>query len=180
MSENTNESRLPPPAFPPGMRRRGHTNLRDTEAADDTGGSDATLIAPDDPMPERPDTMGGALISPDEPIPERKIELLEEFQHPLDGIDPDEEGQVVGMDHDPHLEPGEIISGGDPHVLEVMESVEKLAYALQHRGEAGLRATLAMSRFDATLRSYCVGYLAGRRAEDPPVPIVDEPLPTDG
>ena len=180
MSENTNESRLPPPAFPPGMRRRVHTNSRDTEGAHDAGGPEGTLIAPDDPMPERHDTMGGALISPDEPIPERKIELLEAFQQPQDGIDPDEEGQVVGMDLDPHLEPGEIISGGDPYVMEVMESVGKLAYALKHRGEAGLHVAPEMSRLDATLRSYCVGYLAGRRAEEPPPPIVDVPLPTDG
>jgi hypothetical protein len=31
-----------------------------------------------------------------------------------------------------------------------------------------------MSRFDTTLRAYCVGYLAGRRAEDPPPPVETE------
>lgn len=30
-----------------------------------------------------------------------------------------------------------------------------------------------MTRFEATLRAYCVGYLAGRRAEDPPLEILE-------
>ena len=36
-----------------------------------------------------------------------------------------------------------------------------------------------MSRFEWTLRSYCSGYIAGRRAEAPPRLITDEALPTD-
>jgi hypothetical protein len=50
--------------------------------------------------------------------------------------------------------------------MEVVEAVRKLAEALGRKGEAGLRTTPSMSRFEATLRAYCVGYLAGRRAED--------------
>jgi hypothetical protein len=64
--------------------------------------------------------------------------------------------------------------------MEVSEAVAKLAEALRRRGESGLRATPEMTRFEATLRSYCVGYLAGRRAEEPPAPILEEPLPSDG
>jgi hypothetical protein len=176
MSENSNESRLPPPAFPPGSRR--HVQSPDVDAPEPS--ADDAYISPDDPMPERVDSMGGAFISPDEPIPERVIELVEEFQ-PEGVIEEDEgDGVVVGMDLNPHLDPSEVVSGGDPHVMEVMEAVEKLAAALHHRGEAGLRSTPEMTQFEATLRSYCVGYLAGRRAEDPPTPIVEEPLSTDG
>jgi hypothetical protein len=54
-----------------------------------------------------------------------------------------------------------------------------LAESLNRKGEAGLRANLEMSRFEATLRSYCVGYLAGRRAEDPLPPEIEEALSTD-
>jgi hypothetical protein len=60
-----------------------------------------------------------------------------------------------------------------------MEAVSKLAESLNRKGEAGLRANLEMSRFEATLRSYCVGYLAGRRAEDPLLPEIEEALSTD-
>ena len=81
---------------------------------------------------------------------------------------PDEgEGEVVGMDLDAHTDPIEIIWGGDPHVMELIEAVGKLAEGLKHRGEAGLKTKASMTRFEATLRAYCVGYLVGRRAEDP-------------
>jgi len=58
----------------------------------------------------------------------------------------------------------------DPHVRELTLTLSKLAEAVRRRGEAGLQATPQMTRFEATLRAYCVGYLAGRRAEprDPP------------
>jgi hypothetical protein len=137
------------------------------------------FISPDDPLPARVDPMGAAFISPDDPIPERRIELAPQFRDE-ESIEPGEEGQVVGMDLDPHLEPDEVVSGGDPHVMEVMHAVSKLAEGLNRRGEAALRAAPEMSRFEATLRAYCVGYLAGRRAEEMPPPVLEEPLPTDG
>jgi hypothetical protein len=136
------------------------------------------FISPDDPLPSRVDPMGGAFISPDDPIPERRIELAAPFRE--DTIEPGEEGQVVGMDLDPHLGADEVVSGGDPHVMEVMHAITKLAEGLNRRGEAALRAGPDMSRFEATLRSYCVGYLAGRRAEETPPPVLEAPLPTDG
>ena len=178
MDENTNGSRLPPPAFPPGVRRHAARSVTPSTQAGDSEAADG-VISPDDPLPTRPDPIGAAFISPDEPLPERRIELAPEFQDDV-MIEPGEEGIVVGMDMDDHLEHDEVISGGDPHVMEVMSAVAKLAEALHHHGEAGLKASHEMSRFEATLRSYCVGYLAGRRAEEPAPPVVEEPLPTDG
>ena len=84
----------------------------------------------------------------------------------LELIDVPEEGEVVGMDFDAHLSRQEIVARGDPHVMALIESVSKLAEALRHQGEAGLHATPEMSRFEATLRADCVGYLAGRRANE--------------
>ncbi len=178
MSEGDNHPvRLPPPAFPPGGRRhiaRGPVvPLPEPEPAV----FDDALIEPGEAIPERRDTMGGAIISPYEPLPDRSSE--EESSGDAE-IEPDEEGVVVGMDLDAHMDPTDLVSGGDPHVMELMRAVEKLAAGLRHRGEAGLAATSEMNRFEATLRAYCVGYLAARRSEDPPVPLIEEPLPTDG
>lgn len=168
---------LPPPAFPPGARRT--VSAPRTRGSEDLSGA---LILPDEPLPERDgevpadafispdDPFGprgwqgdpGAFISPDEPIrqrPPRSAALLPE------GVDADD-GVVTGMGDDAHLDPEELAMGFDPHVLDVVDKVAKLAEALKRKGEAGLRTTPDMSRFEATLRSYCVGYLAGRRAED--------------
>lgn len=191
MSENSNESRLPPPAFPPGSRRHAvHRNSdgrpSDADADPDAESVDEAFISPDDPLPERTDLPEGtdsinqAFISPDEPLPERKIELADAFldAHAAGLV---EEGEVVGMDLDPHLQPSEAVSKGDPHVEELMTAVAKLAESVRRRGEAGLRATPEMSRFEATLRAYCVGFLAGRRAEEPREPDhLEEALPSDG
>ncbi|MDX1494363.1 MAG: hypothetical protein R3253_09910, partial [Longimicrobiales bacterium] len=171
MSEKKNENRLPPPAFPPGSRRHPLRNSGPkvkgkVETVDDA------FIGPDEPLPDRIDPFNDAFISPDEPLPERKLELAEAFldAHAAASV---EEGEVVGMDLDPHLQPSEAVSKGDPHVEELMTAVAKLAEAVRRRGEAGLRASPDMSRFEATLRAYCVGYLAGRRAEEPPEPDVE-------
>lgn len=149
---------LPPPAFPPGVR--GWEPRRAGRDDDDLA---AALILPDEPLPERgagipPD----AFISPDLPIQHRAPRSVEMAREDLD---PDDV-VVTGIGDDAHLDPDELAVGFDPHVLEVVEKVGKLAEALKRKGEAGLRTTPEMSRFEATLRSYCVGYLAGRRAED--------------
>ncbi len=178
MSENNRGSRLPPPAFPPGSRRH---QVRDSvpNVKAKVESVDEALIGPDEAIPDRADPFGDAFISPDEPLPERKIELAEAFldAHAAASV---EEGVVVGMDLDPHLQPSESVSRGDPHVVELMTAVAKLAEAVRRKGEAGLRSAPEMSRFEATLRAYCVGYLAGRRAEEPPQPEIEEALPTDG
>jgi hypothetical protein len=123
----------------------------------------AAIILPDDPIPERAGSVpDSAFISPDEPLRRRR---------PLTGsltevdLDP---GDVVvtGIGDDAHMDAEELALGFDPHVLEVVDTVGKLAEALKRKGEAGLKATPEMTRFEATLRSYIVGYLAGRRAAD--------------
>ena len=171
MSDSEKDSRLPPPAFPPGTRRR--LNYKPPTSAE--SGDSQAYISPDDPLPDRSRTsaLGPAFISPDDPIPERKIELLEEFRD--DAPASDEEGVVVGMDLDAHLDPSEMM---DPHVMEVIAVVEQLASALRARGEAALRGSDERAALETTLRACCASYLAGRRAED--IPVIEEPLPTDG
>jgi hypothetical protein len=111
-----------------------------------------------------------AFISPDDPIPERRLDLTPAFADFATPSPEDGDGEVVGMDMDSHTEPAELVAAGDPHVRELIDAVGKLAEALRRKGEAGLRVQPDMVRFDATLRAYCVGYLAGRRAEDPQDP----------
>jgi hypothetical protein len=142
---------------------------------------DEAFISPDDPIPARTDKLAAAFIQPDDPLPERRPDALREAiispEEPLPKREPlgerrtmgkPEEGVVTGIGSDVHLEAGELAAAGDPHVMELIEAVGKLAQALKHKGEAGLRTTPDMGRFDATLRAYCVGYLAGRRAEAEP------------
>ena len=168
-SENGMGGRLPPPVFPPGNRKRQATRTR----KETPEGVEGALISPDEPMPERsgiPDEPmerlarmadDDAWISPDEPMPERSVATIVEAEE----VDPDEV-VVTGIGHQAHLDPEEIAMGGDPHVMKVTEVVSKLAEALKQKGEAGLRASPEMGMFEATLRGYCVGYLAGRRAEE--------------
>lgn len=173
MTSEGKSSRLPPPAFPPGTRKKVHKNS--TSPLKASAGADAdsvTFISPDDPMPPRSDKVAKAFISPDDPMPARSARPSP-FISPGDPIPPrraksesDEEGVVTGMGFDAHMDPDELVTRGDPHVLEVLDAVRKLSDALTRKGEAGLRASPGMSRFEATLRAYCVGYLAGRRAED--------------
>ena len=176
MSEEKKNSRLPPPAFPPGARRHVHRNSSSPKPSPSrsVGVGDDAFISPDDPIPERRDTVAEAFISPDDPIPERGAKpafgpgfISPDEPLPLRGqVGEEEEGVVTGIGSDPHMDPEELATGGDPHVLEVVQAVGRLAEALKRRGEAGLRTTMDMNRFDATLRAYCVGYIAGRRAED--------------
>ena len=51
----------------------------------------------------------------------------------------------------------------DPHVAGLVKQVGRLADALRDQREAGLRTTADMSRFESTLRAYCVGYLVAQR-----------------
>ncbi len=180
MSERTNESRLPPPVFPPGSRRHA---LRNSDgpgpARKPVESIDEAFISPDEPMPDRIDPMTDAFISPDEPMPDRRARMHEAYRD-AHAAGVRDVGEAVGMDLDAHVELEDTVSGVDPHVREMMEALGRLAEAVRRRGEAGLRATPEMSRFEATMRAYCVGYLAGRRAEEPPPPEVEEALPTDG
>lgn len=168
---------LPPPAFPPGARRVSVP--RPEASSDNLAGA---LILPDDPIPERDGAVPAeAFISPDEPIVRKPAGAPDDAfispdepirqrapRSPARAVEPIDLDEVVvtGIGDDAHLEPDELAAGFDPHVLEVVDEVTKLAEALRRKGEAGLRTTPGTTRFGATLRSYCVGYLAGRRAAD--------------
>ena len=150
--------RLSPPAFPPGARRPAAQ--RPGATSDDLS---SALILPDDPMPDRAGNVPeSAFSSPDEPIRRRapRTSTLANNDVDLDEV------VVTGIGDDAHMEADELALGFDPHVLDVVDKVGKLAEALKRKGEAGLKATPEMTRFEATLRSYIVGYLAGRRAAD--------------
>jgi len=181
MSDDRKYSRLPPPAFPPGSRRKPHRNSGPSAepGGPQQGGSAEAYISPDDPIPARKDGLARAFISPDEPLPPRTgrpggpqsiesalISPDEPLPHRGSHEDEEEEGVVTGIGLDEHVDPGELVTGGDPYVIEVADAIRKLAEAVTRRGEAGLKATPDMSRFESTLRGYCVGYLAGRRAEE--------------
>jgi hypothetical protein len=185
MSENNNKKggRLPPPAFPPGSRKQAVRGT--TPAAKPAPAKPATpdeaFISPDDPIPARTDKMASAFILPDDPIPVRRPDFVQNAfispEDPLPKREPlgvrrtmgkPEEGVVTSIGSDAHLDRGELVAAGDPFVMELIDSVGKLAQALRRKGEAGLRATAEMSRFEVTLRAYCVGFLAGRRAEAEP------------
>lgn len=74
---------------------------------------------------------------------------------------------VTGMGNDPHVRVDPALKRfQDPHVAELAAALGRLDRQLNERGEAALKVGPEMSRFEATLRAYCVGYLAGRRAQD--------------
>jgi hypothetical protein len=176
---SSKDNRLPPPAFPPGARKHVRRNSVQPSVADgppeaqDEGG----LISPDDPFPARRDAVQRAFISPDDPLPHRSEPegVDSAVDSALDSaVDPpsgrtwriEDDGVVTGMGDDPHFAPDQLVSTTDPHVAELVDAVGKLAVALRRKGEAGLRTSPGMRPLEATLRSYCVGYLAGRRAEE--------------
>jgi hypothetical protein len=174
MDGSSDDNRLPPPAFPPNAQECGEEL--------DAGSPDAANRRSNGRGPHRPSDssfVDGAIIDPDDPFPLRDITLTEDFG----GASSEsvvEDGEVVGMDLSPHLSREEIVSRGDPHLMELIGAVSKLAEGLRRKGEAGLHAAPSMSRFEATLRAYCVGFLAGRRSKEPPVEPRDQALPSDG
>ena len=154
--------RLPPPAFPPGERgTKYHRSLRTPvgepgpaqpvgSEAGEAGVPDEAFISPDEPIVRAGSRIApDAFISPDEPIPDPG---------------PDE-GVVTGIGNDPHLDETDTASPRytDPHVAGLVVQVGRLSDALRDNGEAGLRTSADMSRFEATLRAYCVGYLVAQR-----------------
>jgi len=162
-SEDGVGRRLPPPAFPPGSRKI-HARRKDPKA--ESEGLGGAFISPDEPLPKRSEFPEDAFISPDAPI-ERVAAAVDAAEQDADEV------VVTGMGNDAHLEPEDLAMAGDPHVMEVSEVVSRLAADIKRKGEAGLRATPDMGRFEATLRGYCVGYLAGRRAEED-LPVLEE------
>jgi len=156
---------LPPPAFPPGFRRvsvrrrlerQGRREIALTRES--TPFPEGAFISPDDPV-DRLATRE-AYISPDDPLPERGARVVEPEE-----FDPDEV-VVTGVGDDPHLDPEPLSPNGDPDLAALAEQVQSLAEALQTLGEEGMREHPGMSRFEATLRAYCVGYLQALRADE--------------
>jgi len=147
---------MPPPAFPPGQLGPLRPRFRGRSGAGD-GVPDDAFISPDEPIERSGSRIApGAFISPDAPLPTRGEE--DEDIEPGQGI-------VTGMGDDPHLgaEDLAIVRQSDPVIADLALRIRRLADALLDKGEAGLRTTPEMSRFEATLRAYCVGYLAGQR-----------------
>ena len=157
---------LPPPAFPPGFQgghsRRNHRAANLQASSEGEGGvPDEAFISPDEPIVRTGSRIApGAFISPDEPIPARDPSLDD-----LDGDD----GVVTGIGDDAHLGDGDLAISrhGDPSVADLALKVGRLADALRDKGESGLRTSSDMTRFEATLRAYCVGYLAAQREIKP-------------
>jgi hypothetical protein len=150
-------NRLPPPAFPPGQRIQPRANHRPAAPSpDEPAGEvpDDAFISPDEPITRTGSRIAdGAFIPPDAPLPRRGI------------VSRAEEGVVTGMDDDAHLGREELArsQGGDPIVADLALRVGRLADGLRAKGEAALKTTSDMSKFETTLRAYCVGYLAAQR-----------------
>ncbi len=139
------DDRLPPPAFPPGS---------------------ATRKAP--VSIERVSSLDDAFISPDAPIVRDGAPRAPDDFERIMGTGDEDEVQVTGIGDDTHLD----VTGGagaprpsDPWVAHLLEALEALTGSVRQKGEAGLRTSPSMSRFEATLRGYCVGYLAGLRED---------------
>ena len=157
--------RLPPPVFPPGsarhggrwsgIRRRSPESRPSGAPADERSGEvpRSAVGSPGEPSLSKHDDL--SLILPDEPLPERRAAPRPE------------EITVTGIGNDPHLdelEPAPRVRL-DADLKRLTEMVEALAHHLKERGEAGLRTSPGMTRFEATMRAYCVGWLAARREE---------------
>jgi hypothetical protein len=153
---------LPPPVFPPGSARDAGTPTHDARDPTEEEGEGA--------IPE------DAIHDPDDPV--LRVEpptVPPDFEAVMSGVGSLErrmgEVSVTGMGNDPHLRPDPSLEPCvDEHVAELSAALERLRRGLASRGEAALKVDPDMSRFDATLRAYCVGYLAGRRAEDSHLP----------
>ena len=164
--------RLPPPMFPPGSRRvRPRTIPKPVEPEEDedisSGIPDDAFIMPDEPFhrAER-----DAWIDPDEPIvrtePPQPPDDWEQVIYGTPPLGPD--GVLVtGIGEAPQPDDWDSLlkgsHGRDAHVAELVRAVQRLAEGLAVRGEAALKATPDMTPFEATLRAYCVGFLASAR-----------------
>lgn len=153
---------LPPPVFPSGSSGADpQPEAEGPEGANEVG--EGTL--PQD-----------AIHAPDDPVVRLEPPTVPpDFEEVMSGVGVLErlmgEVSVTGMGNDPHLQPDPSLEPyTDEHVAELSAALERLRRGLAARGEAALKVGPEMSRFDATLRAYCVGYLAGRRAEDPHLP----------
>lgn len=178
--------RLPPPAFPPSSRHRrvSPSGRLPVEAGPgETEGSvpDDAFISPDDADPPAQGGMEEALIPPDAPVVrDGHPEVPDDFEEVMTRIRPEEllTGDVIvtGIGDDPRLDlDPHIQRWGDPRLAQLIAAVTHLGTELEERGEAGLKTRPGMSRFEVTLRAYCVGYLTGLR--DQPSETEAETIP---
>ncbi|MFP3948405.1 MAG: hypothetical protein ACLFWG_06725 [Longimicrobiales bacterium] len=152
--------RLPPPAFPPGARRRSIRRRAVTESPGSPAPTGSERAGPEFPR--------DALISPDEPIRKKGRGIPDEaFISPDDPLVPvvrDQEGQVTGMSvltsSRAESGPGRSVK---PTVHELPYLLGQLAENLQESGEKALEVRSDMGHFQAALRSFLKGYLEGSR-----------------
>jgi len=175
--------RLPPPMFPPGSRRRA--GRPSPGVASNAEGRSAEIpqeafISPDEPIRTRGASGDGgsreledsgmdesAFISPDEPIVRTERPHPPEDYEQVLGAWTMDEVEVTGIG-EPHLNDEDLRAlerFGDPHVADLFRALDRLTDAVRAKGQAGLKTSADMTPFEISLRSYCVGYLAGRREE---------------
>lgn len=145
---------LPPPAFPPGPRRREVaervSNLAPAPGTEEQKIPRDAFISPDDPI--RKEGRGipeDAFISPDDPV----VTLRR-----------DEDGEATGLGllATPSSEP-EPSRRQTPNIHELPYLLDQLAEQLNESGEKALEVHTEMGHFQAALRSFLKGYLAGNR-----------------
>lgn len=155
----------------------------DPGAVPDSDVPDEAFIDPDEPIVPSPRTdnvpedalirptgedaspiSDDAFIDPDEPIVRtRPPSTPEDFESVVKGSQK-EDVVVTGIGDDQHLEDLKRIERyGDPFVADLVQKVGYLADQLRSKGESGLRTEAGMTRFEASLRAYCTGYLTGKR-----------------
>ena len=153
---------FPPPASPSSWRG-GESDEVVGDVPDDA------FILPEDDLVVGRD-MTEALIDPDTPVVRSRAPVPpDDFEEVMGRARSAarEIGEATGIGDEIHMDLDPYLSRwGDPHLARVAAAVVRLARAVEERGEAGLRTSPDMSRFEATLRAYCVGYLGGLRSKD--------------
>jgi len=151
MTPDDHDDQLPPPAFPSGMGGGDAGTL-----------PDGALISPDAPI-ERQPKLDDAFISPDAPVVrDGPVHTPDDFERVMHREDSGEDGGevvVTGIGSS-HAAAGHDEALMDPYLERLVTELETLTNALRRKGEAGLRTEPEMTRFESTLRGYCVGYLA--------------------
>jgi len=159
MSPSEHDDRLPPPAFPSGIARaRPASPTEEAERSKGEGMPEGAVISPEAPL-ERAPRLDDAFIPPDAPVvrdgPVHPPEDYETVMH----REGDDEVVVTGIGSESSVPEGDEVPL-DPYLERVVTELEALVEALRRKGEAGLRTEPEMSRFETTLRGYCMGYLA--------------------